>query len=145
MVVVMAVIAATMQAAAAASKQFITRFRIWDLVILTASFFITLSSFILVYQSTTNDLQVIIEGGGQSYIYPLTADETIQVQGPLGETLVIIHNGAAHVEESACKDKLCIAMGEISKPGQWVACLPNQVFVRIIGTSAKDDLDGSTY
>lgn len=145
MAVVMTVIAATMKAAIAAIKHSITRFRPWDLVILAISVLITFSSFILVYATNTSNLQVVIEGVGQSYIYPLSANETISVQGPLGNTIVVIHQGAVHVEDSPCKNKLCIAMGEISRPGQWVACLPNQVFVRIIGTPAKDGLDGSTY
>ncbi|WP_052296309.1 NusG domain II-containing protein [Gracilinema caldarium] len=131
--------------AAAAIKRSITRFRPWDLVMLGTSIVITVSSFILVYTGNTKDLQVVIEGTGQSYIYPLSINETIPVQGPLGTTIVVIHHGNVHVEDSPCNNKLCIAMGEISLPGQWIACLPNQVFVRIIGTSAKDELDGSTY
>jgi len=138
---------ATMKAATAAAviKHSITRFRPWDLVILITSIAITVSSFILVYHSNSKDLQVLIEGPDQSFIYPLSAEETVTVQGPLGETLVVIHNGAVHVEESACKNKLCIAMGSISQQGQWIACLPNQVFVRITGSTIQDELDGSTY
>jgi hypothetical protein len=147
MAVVMTAIAAMMKVAtaAAAIKQLFTRFRPADLVILALSIIITISSFIIVYAKDNSELQVVIEGVGQSYVYPLSADETVRVRGPLGDTLVVIHHGAAHVEDSPCKNKLCIAMGEISQQGQWVACLPNQVFVRIIGKPVKDGLDGSTY
>ena len=33
--------------------------------------------------------------------------------------------------------QVCVHMGAISKPGQWVACLPNKVFVRVRGNSGQ--------
>jgi hypothetical protein len=64
------------------------------------------------------------------------------VKGPLGETVVVISGGKARVEDSPCPDKLCVHMPAISKPGQWIACLPNRVFVRVRGSSGEkiDDL-----
>ncbi len=142
----MIVIVATVKAAAAAVvKKRIAGFRPWDLAILFASVLVTLGSFFLVYRSGNQDLHVVIEGPDQSWLYPLSAEETIHVPGKLGDTVVVIHNGAAHVESSPCRDKLCIAVGQISQVGQWTACLPNQVFVRIEGAALKDSLDGSTY
>lgn len=143
----MIVIVAMMKAvtAAAAIKKIVTRFRPWDLVILTLSVIITLWAFFLVYHTENRELQVVIEGAEQSWVFPLSANEEIHVAGPLGDTVVIIHNGAVHIHSSPCHNQLCVAMGEIRSQGQWIACLPNKVFVRIIGTPAKDSLDGSTY
>ena len=78
---------------------------------------------------------VVIEASGQRWIYPLGTDRTERVPGPRGDTTVVIRGGRAFVEDSPCPDKLCVRMPAISQPGQWIACLPNRVMVRIRGTS----------
>ena len=72
----------------------------------------------------------------QQWIYPLDAETTVRVPGPLGETVVEIADGAVRVVSSPCPEKICIKTGRISKPGQWIACLPNRVFISIRGRSS---------
>ena len=81
---------------------------------------------------------VVIEASGSSWIYPLDTDRVERVSGPLGVTQVVIRAGKASVEDSPCPDKLCVGMPAISSPGQWIACLPNRVFVRVRGGSGPD-------
>ena len=73
------------------------------------------------------------QGGERQWIYPLDAEATVRVPGPLGDTVVVIHDGAVEVVSSPCSEKICIKTGRISKPGQWIACLPNRVFISIRG------------
>jgi hypothetical protein len=80
---------------------------------------------------------VVIEAGGERWIYTLAADRREEVRGPLGTTVVVIREGKAAVVDSPCPDKLCVHMPAVSKPGQWIACLPNRVFVRVRGTDAQ--------
>jgi hypothetical protein len=68
----------------------------------------------------------------------LNVDRRESIKGPLGETIVIIKGGSAFVEDSPCPDKLCVHMPAVSRPGQWIACLPNRVFVRVRGSSGQD-------
>jgi hypothetical protein len=84
-------------------------------------------------KSTSGD--VVIEASGTQWIYPLSVDRREAVHGPLGDTIVVIKGGKAWVEDSPCPDKLCVHMPPVSRPGQWIACLPNRVFVRVRGTS----------
>jgi hypothetical protein len=86
--------------------------------------------------------EVVIEASGTQWIYPLNVDRRELIKGPLGDTIVVIDGGKARVEDSPCPDKLCVHMPAISKPGQWIACLPNKVFVRVRGNSGEtvDDL-----
>jgi hypothetical protein len=79
---------------------------------------------------------VVIQVSGEKWLYPLDVNRRQAVPGPLGDTIVVIEDGRARVEESPCRNKLCIHMPPISKPGQWIACLPNTVFVSIKG---RDD------
>lgn len=83
--------------------------------------------------------EVVVSDGSNEWVYPLDTDRAVEVSGPLGITIVHIHGGMVRIESSPCPNKTCVAAGDISKPRQWVACLPNQVFVRVEGGSAHDD------
>jgi hypothetical protein len=63
----------------------------------------------------------------------------------LGDTLVEIRGKAVFIEASPCRNKTCIAAGSIDKPGQWLACLPNEVFVSIEGRRADEGLDATAF
>ena len=82
-------------------------------------------------------LELIIESSGNTWIYPLEETRTVRIRGPLGETIIEIGGGKAAVADSPCPDKLCVNAGPVSAPGQWVACLPNAVMIRIGGGDAE--------
>jgi hypothetical protein len=77
------------------------------------------------------------QGTEQQWIYPLDGEATLRVPGPLGETVVVIKDGAVQVISSPCPEKICVKTGRISKPGQWIACLPNRVFISIRGRRSE--------
>ncbi len=77
------------------------------------------------------------QGTEQQWIYPLDAEARVIVPGPLGETVVVIRDGAVQVISSPCPEKICVKTGRISKPGQWIACLPNRVFISIRGRRSE--------
>lgn len=91
-------------------------------------------------------LVVSIESDEGESRYPLADDRAVVVAGPIGENVIHIHDGAVHMHDSPCRDKLCIAMGGIDRPGQWIACLPNRVFVQILGRADGDfEVDAGTF
>lgn len=63
-------------------------------------------------------------------------DETIESPGG-GTNRVIIKNGAVHMEEASCPDKVCVKQGAVSETGQSIVCLPNRVIVTITGTDSQ--------
>ena len=73
----------------------------------------------------------------QQWIFPLDTQTTLRVPGPLGETVVVIEEGSVRVVSSPCPEKICIKTGRISKPGQWIACLPNRIFISIRGRRSE--------
>jgi len=77
------------------------------------------------------------QGAEEQWIYPLDGEATLRVPGPLGETVVVIEEGTVRVISSPCPEKICIKTGRISKPGQWIACLPNRVFITIRGKRSE--------
>lgn len=57
---------------------------------------------------------------------------------------VIFHlfkDGSICFEESDCPNKLCIKTGKISKAGQFAACLPNGLLLKIVIDEDNRDAD----
>ncbi len=125
-----------------------SRLRPYDFVAIAFAVAVTTISALSVYASAFgggDEARVVIEAEGRTWVYPLKAEETVKVEGPLGATLVEIHDGSASVIQSPCKNQVCVAAGHIHSPNQWVACLPNAVFVRIEGTTHVEAPDASTW
>lgn len=62
------------------------------------------------------------------------------------EPHVIFHlyeDGNIRFEESDCPDKVCINTGKLNKAGQYAACLPNGIVLKIVpaGVYDEDDAD----
>jgi hypothetical protein len=100
---------------------------------------------IAIYSGSSDSVSLRITGDSGDWIESLDQTADLQVKGPLGTTVIHVEKGVARIIDSPCKNKLCIAMGAISKNRQWVACLPNNVFVRIQGGSGKDGIDAATF
>jgi hypothetical protein len=90
-----------------------------------------------VYARGRGTPEITISGVAEQWIYSLDGETTLRVPGPLGETVVVIENGTVQVTSSPCPEKICIKTGRISKPGQWIACLPNRVFISIRGRRSE--------
>jgi hypothetical protein len=96
------------------------------------------AAFSLFAYSGSSGSELIIEASGSTWIYPLDETRTVRIHGPLGETIIEIGGGKAAVTDSPCPDKLCVHAGPVAAPGQWVACLPNAVMIRIGGRNAVE-------
>ena len=114
----------------------------WDVVIFLLALSLTGSSFFSTYLKPHNNLQVLIEGQNQKWIFPLDAEEIVNVRGPLGTTVVRIYGGRAWVESSPCDNKICIGAGHLNNNGEFAACLPNNVLVVIEGNLVPGKIDG---
>ena len=124
-------------------KYFFMRLKPFDIPAVVVAAAVAVASAVFVYGIGTGETRVIIESGGKTWVYPLTAEETISVPGEIGVTVVHIHDGKAGVESSPCTNKTCVQAGTIDSNGQWVACLPNGVFVRIEGSSQHETTDAT--
>jgi hypothetical protein len=114
-----------------------------DWAVLVAAILIVISLTLLSARGSAAS-QVRIDGPDESWVYPLDADVEVEVPGPLGITHVHIHDGSVSVSESPCRQKICIASGEISAIGTFIACLPNRVLVRIEGRK-EGEVDGLAF
>lgn len=96
------------------------------------------------YTQPTENTAVYIKTESGEYTYPLDQDRDLHLDGPIGETHIIIQNGEVLVETSPCREKICIASSPIFRPGTWLACLPNRIFIRIEG-SDEEQIDASSF
>ena len=79
------------------------------------------------------------------WIYPLEKELEITVHGPIGTSYIHIESGTARFTDSPCKNKLCITAGEIYSTNSWVACLPNEIFIQIIGAGDEEEIDDLSF
>jgi len=84
---------------------------------------------------------VVVSSGDETWIYPLSQDRVIDVPGILGDTRVSVAAGSVRIEDSPCVNKTCVASPPLKRAGDWSACLPNGVFVRIEGSEEEDEID----
>ncbi len=86
---------------------------------------------------------LVVSSGEQDWIYPLSQDRQIQVEGNLGLTYLHIEDGMVRIDASPCVNKTCIAAPPLGNTGDWSACLPNGVFIRIEGSEDDDGIDAT--
>jgi hypothetical protein len=115
----------------------------FDIIIIIAVAGLTFFATYVAYMRPHGKDQVLIQGQGGEWVYPIEADTTVVVTGPLGDTKVRIQGNSAWVESSPCDNHTCIAVGSISRQGEWAACLPNNVFIVVNGI--EDDIDGISW
>ena len=83
--------------------------------------------------------RIRIQVDGEEYgVYSLAEEQKIQIGD--GNT-VQIQNGAARMEWADCPDQVCVNHREVSRDGESIICLPNQVVVSI-ESMEESDVDG---
>ncbi|MCL2833799.1 MAG: NusG domain II-containing protein [Treponema sp.] len=119
--------------------------KILDIAIIFLAVCLTGFSFLKAYIQPQKTSQVLIKSADQNWIFPLDAEETITASGPIGNTVIRIHNGEAWIESSPCANQTCVAAGHISRQGVWTACLPNNVFLMIEGSDEEASIDSVVW
>jgi hypothetical protein len=128
------------------SKNNTVSFKPLDAVVALLSLGAVVFSSVAVYAKPHGNAQVSVRGQDGAWIFPLDAEDTVTVPGPLGNTVVAIHNGRVRVLSSPCGNQTCVVQGDIKAAGQWIACLPNNVFTVIeSGEKKREELDASTW
>lgn len=97
--------------------------------------FVTLSA----YGAGGTAGQVLVQSEQGDFLYALQNDGVHSISGPIGDTLVEIVAGRARVLASPCRDQVCVLAGWLEQTGQWSACLPNRIFVRIEAAAEQED------
>ena len=68
-----------------------------------------------------------IRSDDTTWLYPLDRQRVVVPLEESGTCEITITNGTVAVTASDCPQQICISMGAISRPSQWIACLPHGV------------------
>ena len=89
--------------------------------------------------SAASGKEVTIRTPTASLRFELGADRTVLVEGPIGRTKIIIEGGMVWVDDSPCRDRVCVQMGKKKRAGEQIICLPNRVVVEVVGNELEFD------
>ena len=122
----------------------ISSFRSWlthaDIALLLIAAGLIGWSYAALWLPESNALEIEIWGRGQRVeTLPLAENHRIEVSGALGVSHIEIKDAQVRFLDSPCSNKLCVHSGWHRHAGETIACLPNQVSVRILGRDRRYD------
>jgi len=72
---------------------------------------------------------------------PLDRPRQVAIDGPLGTTRLELDGRSVRIIDSPCPHKVGIGMGRIERAGEWLACVPNHILVRVTGDGGTKERD----
>jgi hypothetical protein len=108
------------------------------LTILLGSIFVVLLTLRL-WNADLADKAIIRGGGKILNVVPLSLDQQIEVPGPLGISIIAIHDRKARIASDPSPRQYCVRQGWLQQAGEIALCLPNQVSVELTGSRKKYD------
>lgn len=105
--------------------------KLLDVLLLTAVLGAAVFFGIKVYGNQGEKPRIIIESPSGTWMYNLDRDISVDIPGALGDSTVEIRDGKARIVKSPCPNQTCVAAPGIFRSGEWNACLPNKVIIRV--------------
>lgn len=97
-----------------------------------------------VFNNGTGAYVQIEQNGAVIATLPLDTDAVynIETSGKITNT-VEIKNGEAHMSYADCPDQICANHSPVSRNGESIICLPNEVIVTVMGADGNErEIDG---
>lgn len=92
---------------------------------------------LLLFSSKDNAQSVEISLKGNLIgTYSIHEDRDININATLGQMTIHIMDKSVWVSKSLCPDLLEVKQGKISRSGQSLICIPNEVVISIVGRKA---------
>ena len=107
------------------------RIKYLDIVIIGFALLLIVFSGVILVKNMAEGSWVRITANDSDYIYSLEDDSKINVEGILGESVIIIQDGQVYFESSPCENKICVHSSPLTGASGFIACLPNKVFLSI--------------
>lgn len=83
---------------------------------------------------------LLIQSAGDEYRYDLETPRLLEYEGPIGSTSIELDgDGRARFLSSDCRDQICVHAGWLENGGDWAACLPNRIIIRLDSAPPRDD------
>ncbi len=114
-------------------------FKLGDGVVLLLGCLFTVWLAATIWQGGVANKAVIRSGGKIFREVPLDRNIEISVPGPLGTSIIAIHNQQARIASDPSPRQYCVRQGWLKNVGEIAICLPNQVSVELTGSQKKYD------
>ncbi len=106
------------------------KFVIFFVLLLAVAAYILFSVFLFADHADT--VQIFADGKlYASYSLTSTKEEMVEIKTKYGTNLLKITKNGAEMIEASCPDKRDVKMGEITKAGQALICVPNRVVIKL--------------
>ena len=103
-----------------------------DVILILVILAIGFSVFLIVRLTEDEGVMVSVRvGDGEEQLYSLSEDGEYVLNG--GTNKLVISGGEAYMVEANCPDRTCVRTGKISKTGEKIVCLPNKIYISILG------------
>ena len=100
--------------------------------------------FATIYMVTRSagDCAIVLQNGNEIARYSLSEDARVPVSvGDTVTNVLVIEDGKAHIEEANCPDQICVKHRAVSKAGETIVCLPNELVIKIEASAQTDAPD----
>ena len=117
----------------------------WDAIVALAVLLLAIGTAVVFYSclgSSSRDTATITHKGevvDKVILSALNEEKTVTIDGTYHLTIALTEAGV-QVTESDCPTQDCVRTGTISRPGQSIVCLPEQVEVRLDGEGDGPDI-----
>lgn len=109
-----------------------------DLIIIAAVLLVAGIAVLLIMHQKQGD-RILVTSNGSTVSYALNVDRKVEIKGDLrGYNLLIISDGRAWMEEADCRNQICVHHKPIYKNHESIVCLPNKVFVEVVGSTPNE-------
>lgn len=93
------------------------------------------------YSSTYANIKISGKVYDSIELSSFKGEKTLDIQTSHGTDKVLIKDGSIQIIDADCNDKLCIKQGVISKVGETLVCLPNELIIEIKGDESDSSND----
>ena len=116
------------------------QFTLGDKLVVAVSFFMLIALYQLYWASAAygNQVEILVDGKHWAS-HDLFSHTQIEVPGKLGPSTIVIDDGKIRFLHSPCNGKQCVHQGWLKHGGEFAACLPNRISLRILSTDPRFD------
>lgn len=109
-----------------------------DIILITSILIIIAIFFLVLFLNQKSDNLVCQIYKNDTLVNEIKLDHEEQIKIETTDGYVVISITKDYVEflESTCPDKVCVHQGKINKSGQTITCLPNKIYVKLVGKGA---------
>lgn len=119
----------------------------YDIILISA--IIIINIFFIIYGSsravTQNEKIAYIYSNNElvrEYVLSDDVNDEIKIESADGGYNILhVEDGQIWIHDASCPDKICISQGKITRDGEIIVCLPNQMLIKIVDYNSEDDID----